>query len=99
MANILFYAKANIISSGIVGFVQFIIYTNEELLLPYFSWIVFAFNIPLLILFWRFLPTRFLIFTTYWLLFQILVQFVLEISTLSSFLAKFSIFDTATGES
>lgn len=99
MANTLFFAKANIISSGIVGFVQFIIYTNEEVLLPYFSWIVFAFNIPILLLFWRFLPTRFLIFTTYWLIFQILVQTFFEFSRLSGVFSRLSLFDVAEGVS
>ncbi|SYV90774.1 Uncharacterised protein, partial [Metamycoplasma alkalescens] len=60
-----FLAKAATVATGISAIVQAITLTFSKLA-PYFAYIFFALNLPLIIIFWKKNSRLFMVLTTYW---------------------------------
>ncbi|WP_051520291.1 YitT family protein [Metamycoplasma spumans] len=73
-----FLAKAATVATGISALVQSITYTISATA-PYFAYIYFAFNLPMIIIFWKKNSRLFMVLTTYWLLWQVVFQSMLLI--------------------
>ncbi|WP_277872272.1 YitT family protein [[Mycoplasma] falconis] len=86
-----FLAKAATIATGISALVQMITIPLVQTA-PYFAYIYFAFNLPFIIIFWRKNSRLFMILTTYWLLFQVVLQSILLIPTLQNGIHHISIY-------
>ncbi|ACF07454.1 YitT family protein [Metamycoplasma arthritidis] len=69
----IFLNKAATVASGVSALVQALTYTVSATA-PYFAYIYFAINLPLIIIFWKKNSSLFMVMTLYWLIFQMVVQ-------------------------
>ncbi|BAP39465.1 DUF2179 domain-containing protein [Metamycoplasma canadense] len=86
-----FLAKAATVATGISALVQAITLTVSSAA-PYFAYIYFILNLPLIIIFWKKNSRLFMILTTYWLLWQVAFQSLLLIGPVGNVFQKVSIF-------
>ncbi|WP_373436478.1 YitT family protein [Metamycoplasma equirhinis] len=86
-----FLAKAATVATGVSALVQSITYTIT-VTAPYFAYIYLAFNLPLIIIFWKKNSRLFMLLTTYWLLWQVVFQSFLLIPSIRDFFDKISIY-------
>ncbi|MBN4089346.1 DUF2179 domain-containing protein [Mycoplasma enhydrae] len=86
-----FLAKAATVATGVSAIVQSLTFTVSATA-PYFAYIYFAINLPLIIFFWKKNSRLFMILTTYWLLWQVLFQSILLIGPAGFFFQKISIY-------
>lgn len=94
----IFLEKANVFAVGISSIVQLIVQLNSNFK-NYFSLILFIINLPLLFIFRAKVRVRFIYFTFWWLVFQIIFTFIFDFSGIKNFLVKnISIYDIAPGK-
>ncbi|WP_444704967.1 hypothetical protein ACT1UH_03210 [Mycoplasma sp. 332] len=86
-----FLAKAATVATGVSAIVQAITFTVSSTA-PYFAFIYFFMNLPLIIAFWKKNSRLFMILTTYWLLWQVAFQSILLIGPIGHFFNKISIY-------
>lgn len=86
-----FLAKAATVATGISAIVQAITLTFSKLA-PYFAYIFFALNLPLIIIFWKKNSRLFMVLTTYWLIWQVAFQTLLLIPQVTNIFNKISIY-------
>ncbi|WP_330463407.1 DUF2179 domain-containing protein [Metamycoplasma gateae] len=86
-----FLAKAATVATGVSALVQALTFTVSATS-PYFAYIYFGFNLPLIIIFWRKNSRLFMILTTYWLLWQVAFQSILLIGPVGHSFDKVSIY-------
>lgn len=86
-----FLAKAATVATGVSALVQALTFT-VSVTAPYFAYIYFLLNLPLIIIFWNKNSRMFMILTTYWLLWQVAFQSVLLIGPVGHFFHKISIY-------
>ncbi|AZZ65803.1 YitT family protein [Metamycoplasma phocicerebrale] len=86
-----FLAKAATVATGVSAIVQALTFTVSSTA-PYFAYIYFALNLPLIIFYWKKNSRLFMILTTYWLLWQVLFQSILLIGPVGHTFNKISIF-------
>ncbi|TPR53901.1 YitT family protein [Metamycoplasma neophronis] len=73
VAVVVFLTKAATIATGLSAVVQAITYP-VLLLSPYFAYLYLLINLPLIIGFWKKNSRLFMILTTYWMIFQVILQ-------------------------
>ncbi|AZG68611.1 YitT family protein [Mycoplasma struthionis] len=86
-----FLAKAATIATGLSALVQTITFSVSKTA-PYFAYIYFLFNLPLVIFFWKKNARLFMVLTTYWLIWQMCFQSLLLIPQVSNVFDKIAIF-------
>ncbi|MDC8913579.1 YitT family protein [Metamycoplasma hyosynoviae] len=87
----IFLGKAATVASGLSALVQGLTYSVSKTA-PYFAYIYFGINLPFVIAFWLKNPRTFMLFTLYWLLFQVVFQSIMLIKPIYLTFDKISIF-------
>ncbi len=82
-----FFQTANIFSTGIGSVAGLITYSTKELL-PYFSLLYLALNIPLILIFWKKIKKAFILRTSFFLIMQALFGLIFIVPEVSDGLAN-----------